>query len=267
MRISTLKHAICLVFVFVPLMASPSPRQLLEKSRELFDAGLYSDALKMLASLDIRLDLDNSEDMKLAFKISAIAYNEQKSEQKARDTIRELLYLDPDYQFNPFDTPQSLIKLANEERALIVKKNELLARANTPPPKPEPPPALDLSPPALEKSIAFGERPQFITTLFPFGINHFYQGSPIKGSIYLGLQALGLLTNVGAFWWKQSYLTKFGSPYLEKTSNRTQFETAQMIQYISLGSVIAIFTASVIDAFITINEGKSEGSFIIATNP
>ncbi|HXW60801.1 MAG TPA: hypothetical protein VEK06_04600 [Myxococcota bacterium] len=256
-------HLIALI-ISLEAMAGLSPRQMLEKSTKLFDQGHYADALKMLSSVDIRSDFDSSEDMKLAFKIRTIAYNEQNKELLARETIRELLFLDPEYQFNPFDTPAPVLKLAKEEKALIIKKNELIAMArNIPAPIVAP-----IQPEqALEKNSVFLTKPKLITTLLPFGINHFYQHSPIKGSVYLGLQTLGLLTNVGAFWWKQSYLLKFGGAHLEKSSDKSKFETAQVIQYVSLGSAIAIFCASVIDALIHFNDVKTDKGLEIATNP
>lgn len=234
----------------LPGFSKPSAQQVLEKSRASFDRGHYSEALKSLYMLNIKSDLDNSDDMKLAFKIKAIAHHALHEEEKSKEAIRELLFMDPDYQFNPFDTPEALVILAKAEQKAIEKKNEHLAlvRENNL--------EVAIKDSFMPKDNFLTPKPKLVSTLFPFGINHFYQSSPVKGGVYLGLESLGIALNIGAFWWKQSYLTRFGEPKLQDMSNLKHFETAQVIQYVALGSTLLFYVISVIDAFINIDDNN-----------
>lgn len=95
-------------------LASSSAKELLSLAGTHFDHGQYQKALNVINSIDIRRDLDSSDDMKLAFKIRAIAYEEVGDQKSAIETIRELFFLDPTYNFDPFDTPISVVKLASK---------------------------------------------------------------------------------------------------------------------------------------------------------
>lgn len=233
--------------------ASSKREQLLE-SNALFDKGQYKKALNALANINVRTDFDSSDDMKLALKIRAIAYEETGDRPHARESIRELFFLEPTYVFDPFDTPQAVVTLAQQEKLAIEEKNKRLATIKSETENAKEMPAIETAASPPEEKIVFIERrPSAVTTLFPLGINHFYLRSPVKGSIYLSLQTLGLAANITAFWWKQSYLDSFGSRQLKDPSYRDRFYTIQIIQYVGLGTWIASFAISVVDALITLN--------------
>lgn len=250
-KLLLLPWALCLLAS--ALHASKSPRELLEQSSKLFDKGHYAEALKTIAQLDIRSALDNSEEMKLAFKIKATAYAQLNKEAEARETIRELLFLDPTYKFNPFDTPKNVLTLAEQEDLVITQKNESLSLA-----RPPIEPAVASPEGLFERKIVIKELPPLSASLFPFGLNHFYLSSPLKGSAYMALQILGLTTNVGAYWWKQKFLPKYGIPRLDYNHNKHRFETAQAIQYIAISTAVLAFCVSVVDALIKINAFSSD---------
>lgn len=245
-----------LVFFFTFAKAShpvTSAKELLNSSSAHFDKGQYKKALELIAFIDIRSDFDSSDDMKLAFKIRAIAYEQTGDIKRASETIRELFFIDPSYKFDPFDTPKTVVALAHKEKMAIDEKNQHLASA-----KNEAQLELGLTKratvekePLPERTNLFIEkRPHMVTTLFPLGLNHFYLSSPTRGGIYLSLQSLSLATNIAAFWWKQSYLDGFGTHRLKDKSLQGRFETAQLIQYIALGAMIVTYGTSVVDAVI-----------------
>jgi tetratricopeptide (TPR) repeat protein len=246
-----------IIFVLValfmrPLFASPSAKELLLQSASYFDKGQYQKALQHLAPVDIRAAFDNSDDMKLAFKIRAIAYDHTGDVERASETIRELFFLDPNYQFNPFDTPKSVVAIAQKEKAAIDEKNMHLAliKRDTEPEATAERAHIAQNKQKPERIVMIEKKPVIVTTLFPFGINHFYLASPVKGAMYFSLQTLSLVTNVAAFWWKTSYLASFGSARLTNNNDIGKFQTAQTIQYISLGTLIISYGISVIDALI-----------------
>ena len=242
----------CSLALFRPVFASLSAKELLLESSAYFDKGQYKKALLTIESLDIRADFDNSDDMKLAFKIRAIAYEQTGDSEHSQETIRELFFLDPNYQFNPYDTPNSVVMLAQKEKAAIEEKNQHLASIKNES-RHDPSTARDFdhgNASKNERIVLIEKRPSHVTTLFPFGINHFYLQSPVKGGIYLSLQTLSLATNIAAFWWKQSYLLNFGGAFVKQPSYKGSFDTAQTIQYIGLGALLISYGISVIDALI-----------------
>lgn len=221
-----------------------SAQERLASALDLFNKDKCSLALNLIKTLDVRKDLDNSDDMKLALKIRAICASEMKKEQEAQESIQELYFIDAGYNFSPFDTPAAVIELATRERKKIEDKNKQLATLSA---KTANSPTLTVASqtikvPSIEVKTS--------TALFPFGINHYLMNAPLKGTIYLSVQSLGLLANIGAFWWKQSYLDSFGSSRLMNASEKNSFTAAQTIQYIALGTFIAALGVSMIDALL-----------------
>ena len=225
------------------ISAGPSAQDLLSQSQIRFDHGEYSKALELLKNLDIRHDFDSSEDMITAFKIRAISYTETKDLERAKETIRELLFIDPDYKFDLFDTPKSVVVLAEAEAKEIFEKNKLLQQVKTQ---------------EISKNLDLSYKPKvsFFTTLLPLGLNHYYLGNSLKGTVYLSIQTASLAANIGAFWWKQSYLTAYGIPRLKSYEDRFKFNAAQITQYVALSTLIAALGVSIIDAMISYQEGK-----------
>lgn len=201
-----------------------------------FNKGNYRKAIKNIEHLDIRKHLDNVEDMKLGFKIRAISYEQTGQTELAKKTIKELFFLDPNYNFDPFDSPKSVVEIAKKEKSQILKKsNELLSVKKS----------------SSESKNILMKKPAFVNNFFPFGVNHFSLKSPVKGSIYLSLQAAGVVTNVLSFWWKQSYLSGFNSPRLIRDEARNKFNAVQAVQFVGLGIALVGYVVSVIDAMIT----------------
>jgi hypothetical protein len=229
------------------VFASETPQERLLAGVELFDKGLYGPALERLASIDVRKDFDNSDDMKLALKIRAISFSETGNEEGAVESIRELYFLDPNYRFNAFDTPDPVVALAGRELKIIEEKNLKLAQL-----QPKVNESTPLEKPVLvtEKIIIAKPKNHITTALFPFGVNHYLLNQPMKGTIYLSIQAVSLAANIGAYWWKQSYLNSFGASRLENPGQRSAFTTAQTIQYIALGSLVTALSVSIVDALI-----------------
>lgn len=249
---------LCVALFFRLASASPSASELLRQSMSYFDRGQYHKALEQLASLNIQSDFDNSDDMKQAFKIRAISYEQTGDKIKAIETIRELFFLDPNYQFNPFDTPKSVVALAQQEKLAFEEKNQYLASIKNDARHDVTDSGQKSETLKAERTVLIEKRPHLATTLFPLGLNHFFLESPMKGGVYLSLQALSLATNVAAFWWKQSYLRSFGSTRLKDQTYKSSFETAQMIQYIGLGALLLSYGISVIDALIRFQSMPSQ---------
>lgn len=238
----TVPGVVMLLLPLASIHAASSPKEILATASSQYDRGDYQQALLTLKSIDIRNHLDNSDDMKLAFKIRAVASEEIGDHEGAVETIRELFFLDPNYVFDPFDTPQSVVSLAQKESLRIQEKNKHLAQV-----------VPDNKTNGQETPrIHYIEKPPHLSVvLFPFGLNHFIMGSSVKGGVYLSLQSLGTLANVAAFWWKHSYLDGLGTSRLHEGQNRGRFETAQTVQFLGLAAALLSYGISVADAFMS----------------
>jgi tetratricopeptide (TPR) repeat protein len=242
--------ALYLIAFSTDAQPSKSAQESLRQSSAHFDRGQYQKALLLLAAVNISRDFDNSDDMKLAFKIRAIAYEQTGDQAKARETIRELFFLDPNYQFNPFDTPTSVVSLAQKEKAAIDAKNQHLAVIKNEAKETKAEKEKNKETASPVSIVGIKNPPSMAVTLFPLGLNHFALDSPVKGGIYLSLQTLGLVTNVAAFWWKSSYLTNLGSARLKNADKESGFKTAQTFQYIGLSALLLSYGISIVDALI-----------------
>lgn len=243
---------VIIVMIFnTMLFAKTLPKTTLAMASSHFDRGNFKEALLVLNTLDIHADLDSSDDMKLAFKIRAISYHAVNDEKNALETIKELLFLDPDYTFDPFDTPAPVVKLAQQQKALIEEKNKQLASIRTDNNSQE------HRNDQLERRLVIAP-PHPVVTLFPLGINHFYLQSPTKGATYLSLQLIGLATNIGGFWWKRSYLDGFGSSHLKDEAMHARFETAQVVQWVGFTALLLSFSVSVIDAVLSLKKTPAQ---------
>jgi hypothetical protein len=152
--------------------------------------------------------------------------------------------LDPAYVFDQFDTPPPLVKLANQQKEIIKQKNQELLEIK----------ALNTQKmnKITKETIMVENRPLFMIALLPFGMNHFYLESPFKGVVYASLQGAGLLANIGAYWWKQSYLLGHGKVSSKRSAIEKNFEAAQYIQWTGFAILGLSFAISVIDALLSI---------------
>jgi hypothetical protein len=224
--------------------ASSKGKMVLTDSENHFNRGNYKDALDAIKSINIHNDLDNSDEIKLALKIKAIAYFLLGEEKMAVESIHDLYYLDPAYVFDPFDTPPPLVKLANQQKEIIKQKNQELLEIK----------ALNMKKmnKITKETIMVENRPSLMVSLLPFGMNHFYLESPFKGGVYASLQGAGLLANIGAYWWKQSYLLGNGRVSLKRSTIEKNFAVAQYIQWTAFAFLGLSFAISVIDALLSI---------------
>jgi hypothetical protein len=215
--------------------AALSPRELLATSQALFDQGHYDKALQILKNINIKRDFDSSEEIMNALKIQAISLTQLKDINAAQQIIREIFFIDPNYVFDPFDTPKRVVELAEVEAKNIKEKNQQLKN-------------ITIMPVAEKAKSSFLAR-----NFLPLGFN-FYDYSKTKSIVYFSLQTTSLIANISAFWWKQRYLESFGSSRLIDNKYKNNFNRLQITQYLSLSLFLATFTVSIIDAIINIKE-------------
>lgn len=221
-----------------------SAKSALTLAAESFDKGDYKKAIDLLHTLDVKRDLDSSEEMELALKIRAISFAATKRKSEAILAIRELYFLNPDYEFDGFTTPKNVMELASAEKQAIEEKNQIFRLTKT-----EQAPAIPLAPQIIEREILIENKPPLVNSLFPLGLNHFPH-TPVQGSIYLSLQGISLAANILAYWWKDNLFQEINSRQFSDSKSLSQFNTAQTIQFVALGTLVASYAASVIHALV-----------------
>ena len=100
-----------ILFLALSLEAKSSAKELLNRAKNHFDKGHYSQALSSINSVEVTKDLDSSEEMELALRIRAISFGRTKQTAKARVAIRELFFLNPNYEFDAFATPKDIVDI------------------------------------------------------------------------------------------------------------------------------------------------------------
>ena len=99
----------------------------------------------------------------------------------------------------------------------------------------------------MMKETILIEKNYYIFNFTPFGLGQFQNGQPVKGSIFLSLQALSLAANIGSY---------FGIELLRgadgkfSSKNLGTAKDLRTIQYGSLAVFAAIYLWSVIDALV-----------------
>lgn len=225
-------------------LASTIGKHALKQGENYYNQGDYQKAILAIKAINLHLDLDNSDEIKLALKINAISYFLLGDEKKAIHFIDELFYMDPGYVFNEFDTPPLLVKLAAKQQDIIRQKNQEILAIKS----------IDDSKKNMitKETVIIEKKPPLIISLLPLGINHFYIHSPIKGSIYGSLQGLGLIANIWGYWQKHSYIGGDNLRHLSYETIKQNGRQAQYVQWTGFGIMSLSLVVSVIDAIISI---------------
>ena len=208
-------------------------KEILAYSKSKFDNGHYTQALKKLNLLDIRKDLDNYDDIKKAYEIIIISYWQTHQIDKSKQAIKDLLLMDENAHLEEFTTPPALLDIFKEEQKKITEKKVAISNQ------------LPLSPAnTLKESI------NLPTMFLPLGANQYSLKQNNKALTYLILQSSFLGINIGAFWWKQSYINKFSHKDLKKNEYKQPVNTTQIIQFSALAAFLLTYGISVGDALV-----------------
>lgn len=223
-------------FLLLALPVSEA-KEILSRSKLKFDDGHYMQALKKLSLLDIRKDLDDYDDIKKAYEIIIISYWQTNKIDKSKESMRELLLMDEKAVLEGFTTPPLLLEAFREEQKKINEKK--IATMSS----------IQSQVPLTNNSIL--KNTQGLSSMFlPLGGNLYSLKQNNKALVYLILQSSFLGMNIGAFWWKQTYLSKFNHNDLRKNEYKQSFNTTQIIQFTALAAFLLSYGISVGDALV-----------------
>lgn len=195
--------------------------------KEFFNKGLCR---KSIESLEIFLDnrslMQNTKEIAEAYKMLAICYLQEQNIAAATKEIEALLFLDPNTKMDPFSTPPAVLDLFNSAQKRIEKKQVELTVA----------------------SESFAPK-KWVPLFIPLGYPQLLKGRTTAALSLAIAEVAAVGVNIGAYWWKKS-MTLPNNPSLVSSSEQSSlYSTAQTIQFVALGSAIALYVYGVLDAF------------------
>lgn len=219
----------------------------LKQSHRAFNQGNYPEAVELLQKIDLRTSLESIEDLTLAYEILAVANYSLNKIEDSKKALQDLLTINSTWN-DLFRLPPPVAKMAQEEKEAIRKKNQKLQEVKN---------TLNLpkETSSAQKYAGFKadadkelliKKPPKVLSVLPFGLNHFAYDDKRSGGIFLSWQALSLLGNIGAFWWKQSYLTGLLKPSIQDEGKFITFNRAQTLQHAMLLSLVIGYGTSVV---------------------
>ena len=153
-----------------------------------------------------------------AYRTLGVCYFELGDQEKSKTAFSQLLFIKPDYELNAFITPPKLLDLFNQIKSHINSKSQELIAAR-------------------EKKIIYTKHSLF-PAFVPFGVGQFENGNKIKGAIIASTEGVALAANIGFYWWKQSL----------NTNTIPNYSLVQSLQWVAIGTFLAIYAYGVIDA-------------------
>jgi len=207
----------------------------LKAATELFGKNECQKVIEALTTKDFTKSLENESDFIEYYRLLGICYFKQKDTRNAEIELNELLFINPDYELDPFITPPPLLEIFGKLKTNVkAKSNELLIAKDKVFEKPN----------QIEKEMIY-YKTSIYPALMPFGIGQFENGEVVKGSLIAASQAVMLGSNIGFYWWKRSLLNAHST-----STNLDQFNLAQTLQFVALGAFAAIYIYGIVDAFL-----------------
>jgi hypothetical protein len=174
-------------------LALATPSEEFERGRTAFLRGEYERAVSIIHPLvypDLRLDSEAA--VIQAHRMLGVSYLFENKPDEARSEFRKLLELAPDYRFDPFLDPPTVVEFFNGivreqqrelgdiEMRLKKREDELARRSNQ----------------ILERRI---EQRSYVVNFIPFGAGQFQNQQRRKGWAFLGVEGGLAVVSVAAF--------------------------------------------------------------------
>lgn len=211
--------------------------QLYQKAQSLLAAGKCEQVLVLETKIPLSEPVD---DVKMLAQVEAIiarCYFQLGKIEGAEGQLRNILFIQPTFEFDPFDTPSPLIDMFNKiKRELSEKALELkTAKENA-----------SKQNDILETEITVRKMSP-LAAFVPFGFPQFEYGATTKGIIVAALEATFLSVNIGSFWYKRSLTSADSSNLVANSDVLSAYNIAQGIQFSAIGAFAAVYLFSLVD--------------------
>jgi tetratricopeptide (TPR) repeat protein len=237
----TMKHRIFSVWIYLFSFAAYNqtelnsiPNVILKQAKIAFEKRKCAQLISLLKGKKITEELQDESQFIDRYRMLGVCYFHIGDKENAKKELNELLFIDPNFEFDPFVTPPPLLDLFNQLKNNIKAKSQELELAKEL--------AIDKTP-ARTSKILYGKN-SIIPAFLPFGLGQFENRQATKGAT---MQVSMLSANISFYWWKRSLSGVQG-----KISTLEQYNLAQTLQFVALGAFLAAYVYGVTDAFLNI---------------
>ncbi len=169
---------------------APAPvitdEQRFEQGATLFELGDCESVISVLADFTLGGVGRSEERLVEAHRMLGVCYFQLGRRTEAERELKQLLYLSPDYELDPFLTPPPVVKLYDDLKVDLADKLEEIRRARTKVDE------IKTQPPKTVKVVVEVEREvrrtPWITTLIPFGGAQYANDEPVKAVAFFAAQ-------------------------------------------------------------------------------
>jgi len=171
----------------------------LRRAKNLFEYGDCESVIDVLGDFTITARVRNEDQLVEAHRMLGVCYLQLGRSAEAERELKSLLYLNPDYELDPFLNPPPVVELFERLRRELDARLEEVRKARRK---------------VQEQKSASGrvviERERVVmrrspmSIWLPFGGAQWANGEPIKGVLFGVAQAVPLALNIAAFWALQS---------------------------------------------------------------
>lgn len=171
-----------------------SPVQRFRRGEMHFAYGDCAGTVSALAPVAVPGELEDEKQLVEAHRMLAVCYFQQGRPDEVKRQLESLLFIDPEYELDPFRTPPPVMELFDELKDTIREKLRAIEDARKQREAKTQKPTGTL---LVERTTVVRETP-FAAVFLPFGLSQWANGEVIKAAIVGSLQGLTLATNIGA---------------------------------------------------------------------
>jgi hypothetical protein len=158
----------------------------------------------------------------------------------AEAQLRNILFLQPTFELDPFETPPPLIEIFNKIKNELSEKARELEKVRENASK---------QTEVLETEIQIRKMSPF-SPFVPFGFAQFEYGAKTKGIIIATLEAALLSANIASFWVKRSFTMSDSSGSVEDQNALYGYNLAQGVQIATLGGAAVVYLLGMVDGLL-----------------
>ncbi len=243
-------HSVVLIFAcllgfsaFSQTASDNTKKTSLKQASFWFEKRNCTHVIQILNEKKLTEELEDESQFVQRYHMLGVCYFQLGNKKNAETEFNELLFIQPNFELDPFITPPPLLDLFNQLKNNIKAKSQELELAKEK--------AIDK--PQINESRTIYKKNSIIPAFAPFGLGQFQNGETTKGIILAATQISMLSGNIGFYWWKRSFNNTPGT-----NSTLEQYNLAQTLQFAALGVFLAVYIYSVTDAILNMEPESKE---------
>ena len=232
-------------------------RQRLRRARNLFEYGDCEGVIEVLDDFPLVDSAKDRNELVDAHRMLAVCMFQLGRTAEARRELKSVLYLNPDYELDPFIAPVPLIDMFDGLKLELKQKLDEIKRER----EKEVTPTIESGQVVVVTRERVVQRTPLVTVLLPFGLAQLANGDLIRAGIFLALQGGALAVSAAGFWTAQFIRDPNGwlggAPANLNLNDETQVgphTAAILVNWAGAVAFIALYAAGVGDAWFSWEE-------------